>query len=130
MKNRKVGIFWLSAKFLYFTKKFILYDFCSLPKNCTLPKNSYFTEIFILYQKFRSLPKNSYTRWTVANFTKNSYLTKKFILYEKIRTLPKYSHLMENFEHQMYRCWLTPFIFWPLIDGWRCNQKFSVVFKL
>ena len=47
------------------------------PKPNPLPKNSNFTEIFILYD-FRTFPK-------------------KFILYQK------YSYLMENFEQQMCR---------------------------
>ena len=52
--------FVLYEKKSYFTKKFILYDFH------TLPRNSYFIEIFILYWKFHTLPKNSYSRWTGA----------------------------------------------------------------
>ena len=39
----KYEIFVLYDKNLYFTKKFILYDFYALPKK------SYFSEIFILY---------------------------------------------------------------------------------
>ena len=40
-------------------------------------------EIFVLYEKIRTLPKNSYFMI--------------FILYQKIRTLLKYSYFTENF---------------------------------
>ena len=52
----KYEFFGKVQNYLYFKictlrKKFILYDFH------TLPKNSYFTEIFLRYRKFRTLPK-------------------------------------------------------------------------
>ena len=38
----------------YFAEIFILYDFILYQKIRTLPKNSYFTEIFVLDGKFRT----------------------------------------------------------------------------
>ena len=58
--------------------------FGKVQKFRTLTKNSYFAEIFILYD-FHTLPK-------------------KFVLYQKIHTLLKYSYLTNNFEHKMCSC--------------------------
>ena len=62
--------------------------FCKVRKFHTWPKNSYFTEIFILYD-FHTLPKK--------------------ILYQKIHTFLKYSYLTENFENQMCGCFVQHF---------------------
>ena len=76
----------------YSTKKFILYQ-----KIQTLPKNSDFTENFVLYQKIRTpdeqvlYQKNhtllfSYLTKKIRTLPENSYFTENFVLYQKIRT--------------------------------------------
>ena len=68
----KVRIFWVKYEI------FVLFE-----KIHTLPKNSYFTEIFILYQKIRTL-------------LKYSYFTESFVLYQKICTPDEQVHCFKK----------------------------------